>query len=96
MQLLSIVSSAQRHHLVMEEYLSDVLRQLADARQHRPEDLELNSPYLRNLLPDRWAQQHPQSIRRARVEEKSERAEAKRARRALRRQEERRQKQANS
>jgi hypothetical protein len=65
MQLLSIVSSAQRHHLVMEEYLSDVLRQLADANQHRPEDLELNSPYLRNLLPDPWAEQHPQSIRRA-------------------------------
>jgi transposase len=96
MQLLSIVSSAQRHHLVIEEYLADVLRQLADAKQHRPQDLELGSPYLRNLLPDRWAEQHPQSIRRARVEENSARAEAKRARRALRRQEERRQKRANA
>jgi len=95
MQLLSIVSSAQRHHLVIEEYLTDVFRCLAQARQHAPADLELNSPLLRALLPDRWAEQHPQSIRRERVEEKTDRAEAKRARRALRRQEERR-KRANS
>jgi hypothetical protein len=33
MQLLSIVSSAQRHHLIIEEYLADVLRQWADARR---------------------------------------------------------------
>jgi hypothetical protein len=89
------VSSAQRHRLILEEYLSDVLRQLADARQNHPHDLELGNPYLRDLLPDRWAEQHPQSIRQARVAEKTDRAEAKWARRALRRQELRRQQQAS-
>ena len=96
LQLLSIVSSAHRHHLILEEYLSDVLRQLADARQNYPSDLELNSERLRNLLPDRWAEQHPQSIRQARVEEKIDRAEAKRVRRALRRQEQRAAKRPNA
>ena len=96
LQLLSIVSSAQRHHLILEEYLSDVLRQLADARQNHPGDLELNSDRLRNLLPDRWAEQHPQSIRQARVEEKTDRAEAQRVRRALRRQEQRAAKRSNA
>ena len=82
--------------LLCAYYLSDVLRQLADARQNCPSDLELNSERLRNLLPDRWAEQHPQSIRQARVEEKIDRAEAKRVRRALRRQEQRAAKQPNA
>jgi hypothetical protein len=73
----------------------EIRRQLADARQNHPQDLELDSPCLRDLLPDRWAQQHPQSIRQARVAENIDRAEAKRARRALRRQELRRQQQAS-
>ncbi len=62
MQLLSIVSSAQRHPLIIEEYLSDVLRHLADAKQNHPQDLELNRPYLRNLLPDRWPTPQPPRI----------------------------------
>ena len=36
LQLVSIVSSAARHHLVVHDYLEDVLRKLADAAQHHP------------------------------------------------------------
>jgi hypothetical protein len=87
MQLLSVVSSAHRHNLIVEDYLVDVLTKLADARQNHPQDLELGSPYLLDLLPDRWAAAHPQSIRHERVAEKKDVAEAKRVRRAKRRQE---------
>jgi hypothetical protein len=55
LQLYSIVSSAHRHHLVIQDYLEDVLRRLADAQQNHPSDLELGAPYLLDLLPDRWA-----------------------------------------
>ncbi|MFO0914363.1 MAG: IS66 family transposase [Pirellulales bacterium] len=87
MQLLSVVSSAHRHNLMIEDYLVDVLTKLADARQNHPHDLALGSQYLLDLLPDRWAASHPQSIRRERVAEKQDVAEAKRVRRAKRRQE---------
>ena len=82
LHLLSVVSSAHRHNLVVEDYLADVLRKLADASQNHPCDLELDSPYLLELLPDRWAPTHPKSIRQGRLQEKNERAEAKRVRRA--------------
>jgi len=87
MQLLSVVSSAHRHHLVVEDYLADVLAKLADAQQHHPSDLELGAPYLLDLLPDRWAAAHPQSVRQARIAEQRDLAEARQVRRALRRQE---------
>ena len=82
LQLYSIVSSAHRHHLVIHDYLEDVLRRLADAQQNHPCDLELGAPYLLDLLPDRWALTHPQSVRQARIEEKELVSDAKRARRA--------------
>jgi transposase len=82
LQLYSIVSSAHRHHLVIDEYLEDVLKRLADAQQNHPADLQLGSPYLLDLLPDRWAAAHPQSVRQGRVEEKQDAFDAKRARRA--------------
>jgi hypothetical protein len=85
LQLYSIVSSAHRHHLVIHDYLEDVLRRLADAQQNHPSDLELGSAYLLDLLPDRWAQAHPQSVRQERLEEKQMVSDAKRARRARRR-----------
>ena len=85
MRLLSVVSSAHRHNLIVEDYLADVLEKLADARQHHPEDLVLDSPYLLDLLPDRWAATHPQSVRHERIHEKQDRADEKRARRACRR-----------
>jgi transposase len=82
LKLYSLVSSAPRHQLVIHDYLEDVLRRLADAQQNHPSDLELGAPYLRELLPDRWALAHPQSVRQERIEEKQLVSDAKRARRA--------------
>jgi transposase len=82
MQMVSVVSSAHRHHLVIEDYLADVLRKLADAEQNHPTDLALDSPYLLDLLPDRWALTHPRSVREGRVEEREAVDDAKRLRRA--------------
>ena len=62
LQLYSVVSSAHRHHLMIDDYLEDVLRKLADAQQNHPADLELGSPYLADLLPDRWAFAQSQSV----------------------------------
>ncbi|MDA1056113.1 MAG: IS66 family transposase [Planctomycetota bacterium] len=85
LQLMSIVSSAHRHNLIVEDYLADILEKLADAAQNDPAQLQLDSRYLANLLPDRWASNHPTSIRKQRAAEKVDRAEAKRARRARQR-----------
>lgn len=81
-QMYSVVSSAHRHHLVINDYLEDVLRKLADARQNHPADLEPGSPYLLDLLPDRWALAHPKSVRCDRIVEKETVSDAKRLRRA--------------
>ena len=85
LRLYSIVSSAHRHHLVIDDYLEDVLTKLADARQNHPADLELGSPYLLDLLPDRWALAHARSVRQERVQEKEDLSDAKRERGARRR-----------
>ena len=82
LQMYSVVSSAQRHHLMIDDYLEDVLRKLADAQQNHPADLEPGSPYLLDLLPDRWALAHPLSVRKDRIEEKEMVFDAKRWRRA--------------
>jgi transposase len=81
MQMVSVVSSAHRHHLVIEDYLEDVLRKLADAEQNHPADLAVDSPYLLDLLPDRWALTHPASVRTGRIEERKDALDAKRLRR---------------
>ena len=81
MQMVSVVSSAHRHHLVIEDYLEDVLRKLADAEQNHPADLAIDSPYLLDLLPDRWALTHPASVRKGRIEEREDVLDAKRLRR---------------
>ncbi len=78
LQLYSLVSSAQRHHLVLQDYLEDVLSKLAEAQQRHPEDLELGSAYLLELLPDRWAAAHPKSVRQERIAEKQRVSDAKR------------------
>ena len=96
LQLLSVVSSAHRHNLIVEDYLADVLTKLADAKQNHPSDLEIGSAYLLDLLPDRWAAAHPKSIRHERVVEKKNIAEAKRVRRAQRRQKARQEQRAAS
>ena len=82
LQMYSIVSSAHRHHLVIADYLEDVLRRLADAQQNHPADLELGAPYLLELLPDRWALAHPKSVCHDRIEEREIVSDAKRGRRA--------------
>jgi transposase len=82
LQLYSVVSSAHRHHLMIDDYLEDVLRKLADSQQNHPADLEPGSPYLADLLPDRWALAHPQSVREDRAEDRETVFEAKRRRRA--------------
>jgi len=81
MQMFSVVSSAHRHHLVIEDYLEDVLRKLADAEQNHPADLALDSPYLLDLLPDRWAISHPASVRTGRMEDRADAHDVKRLRR---------------
>jgi len=81
MQMYSVVSSAHRHHLVIEDYLEDVLRKLADAEQNHPADLTLDCQYLLDLLPDRWALTHPASVRKGRIEEREDALDAKRLRR---------------
>jgi len=82
LQLYSVVSSAHRHHLLIDDYLGDVLRKLADAQQNHPADLALGSPYLADLLPDRWALTHPRSVRVERAEDREIAFERKRWRRA--------------
>jgi hypothetical protein len=73
--LMTIVSTAHRHHLDVWLYVKDVLdRLLAGERD------------LASLRADRWAQSHPEALRPHRIEEARYRADAKATRRARRRQ----------
>ena len=67
---------------MIADYLEDVLYKLADAQQNHPSDLELGSAYLLDLLPNRWAQAHPEAICQNRVEEREIVSDAKRSKRA--------------
>lgn len=60
--LYSVVQSARLHHLDVTAYLTDVLRQL-------PAILPTDADAIRALLPDRWAQAHPECIQVSRDEE---------------------------
>ena len=66
---------------MIEDYLEDVFRKLADAEQNHPADLALDSQYLLDLLPDRWALTHPELVRKGRIEEREDALDAKRLRR---------------
>jgi hypothetical protein len=70
MKLFSVVSSAQRHCLSIQHYLEDIFLQLSQAAQNRPEDLEIGSPLLMSLLPDRWAALHPEHVHWDRLAER--------------------------
>jgi transposase len=72
--LLTLVSSAVRNDLDVWAYVKDVLDQL----------LSGSTDYA-SLRPDRWAASHPEYIRTYRQEERRDRADAKRVRRAGRR-----------
>ena len=85
LQLMSLVSSAHRHNLIVQDYLADILEKLAHGQQNDPSLLAKDSAYLADLLPDRWAVNHPNSIRKQRAAEKIDRTDAKRVRRARRR-----------
>lgn len=77
MKLFSIVSSAQRHCLSIQDYLQDIFLKLSQAAQQSPQDLELGSPLLMSLLPDRWAATHPDHVHHDRIEGKRQAAENK-------------------
>lgn len=70
MKLLSIVSSAVRHCLSIQDYLEDIFLKLSQAAQHRPQDLKPGAPMLMGLLPDRWAAMHPQHVNHHRLQER--------------------------
>ena len=58
--LYSMVASAKRHHLDPQAYLTDVLTRLP----------QMSNPLeLRSLLPDRWANAHPEHVRSYRRQE---------------------------
>ena len=76
---IQVTANASR---LQSNYLEDVLRKLADAQQNHPADIKPGSPYLLDLLPDRWALAHPQFVRKDRIEDKEMVSDAKRWRRA--------------
>ena len=73
-RMYTVITSATRHQLDLWSYLDDVLRTLAGGTS----DLD-------RLLPDRWAADHPESIRTYRQQESLARAAKTKARRARRR-----------
>lgn len=77
MKLFSIISSAQRHCLSIQDYLEDILLKLSQAAQKSPQDIALGSPLLMSLLPDRWGATHPQHVHHDRLREKQLTAENK-------------------
>lgn len=83
--MFSIVSSARRHQLVMQDYLEDVFRSLSYAAQRSPAELELGSPLLRRLLPDEWSKANPKSVHTFRRDEQQDRQKIKQVKRAQRR-----------
>lgn len=84
--ILSIMTSAHRHDLDVWEYLCDALERLAQGRAAAEGDVtKIDPAILESLLPDVWAKAHPESIRTFRVDEKQQRAETRRFKRAERR-----------
>jgi hypothetical protein len=75
--LYSLVASAKRHHLDPQAYLTDVLRRLPAVT---------NPLALRDLLPDRWAQAHPEHVVQFRRAESAQAAKRRLSRRERRRQ----------
>jgi len=72
--MYTLIASASRHQLDLWAYLDDVLRRLSGGEDD-----------LGSLLPDRWALDHPDSIRSYRKTESLARAAKTKDRRARRR-----------
>jgi transposase len=77
--LYSVVQSARLYHLDVTAYLTDVLRQL-------PAIPPTEMAAIRPLLPDHWAQAHPEHVHVSREEELQSAAARRRHSRARRRQ----------
>lgn len=73
-KLMSLVSSAHRHDLDVELYLTDITRQI----------LSGSTDYV-SMLPDIWKQSHPDAVRQYRIEERRDKAERSRYQAAARR-----------
>jgi transposase len=75
--LCTIIAGAKRHRLEPWAYLHDVILQLSvDANRH----------WLEGLLPDRWAEAHPEHVLSHRLEESRQKAHQRDQRRARRKQ----------
>jgi len=84
--IFTIVASGHRHDLDVWAYLRDALEKLAYGRAAAGGDVWAIDPaVLQGLLPDVWAKSHPESIRTFRADEKQQRAEVRRFKRAQRR-----------
>lgn len=73
-KLMSLVSSAHRHDLDVELYLTDITQQILSG-----------STDYGSLLPDIWKQSHPEAVRQYRVEERRDKADRSRYQAAARR-----------
>jgi transposase len=76
--LYSVVQSARLYHLDVTAYLTDVLRRLSEI-------LPTDTGAIRPLLPDQWAELHPEHIHASRDEELREDNARRNKRRAKRR-----------
>jgi transposase len=84
--IYTVMASAHRHDLDVWAYVRDALETLARGRAAAGGDIDKIDPgILESLLPDVWAQAHPESIRTFRTNEKQQRAETRRFKRAQRR-----------
>jgi hypothetical protein len=72
--LMTVLHTAHRHNLDEVEYLRDILTRLSQG------DTDYES-----MLADRWKTAHPEAVRRFREEERRDKADRKRFRRAKRR-----------
>jgi transposase len=77
--LYSVVQSARLYHLDVTAYLTDVLRRI-------PAIPPIQTAAIRKLLPDCWAQSHPEHVHDSREEELKSAAARRRYSRARRRQ----------
>jgi len=73
-KLMSLVSSAHRHDLDVELYLTDITQQILSG-----------STDYGSLLPDIWKQSHPDAVRQYRIEERRDKADRSRYQAATRR-----------